>query len=70
MQDIAALGALCRERGVAFHSDCAQAAGKVPLDVAALAVDLPLVHRPQALRPEGRRRAVRARRGAARCCSR
>jgi cysteine desulfurase len=39
VQDIAAVGALCRERGVAFHSDCAQAAGKVPLDVKALPVD-------------------------------
>lgn len=39
VQDIAALGALCRERGVAFHSDCAQAAGKLPLDVKALPVD-------------------------------
>ena len=39
VQDIAAIGALCRERGVAFHSDCAQAAGKLPLDVATLPVD-------------------------------
>jgi cysteine desulfurase len=40
LQDIAALGAVCRARGVTFHSDCAQAAGRVPLDVGALAVDL------------------------------
>ncbi len=40
VQDLAAIGALCREHGVAFHSDCAQAAGKLPLDVAALPVDL------------------------------
>lgn len=39
VQDLGAIGALCRERGVAFHSDCAQAAGKVPLDVRALPVD-------------------------------
>jgi cysteine desulfurase len=39
VQDLAAIGALCRERGVAFHSDCAQAAGKLPLDVRALPVD-------------------------------
>ncbi|TLY80825.1 MAG: aminotransferase class V-fold PLP-dependent enzyme [Gammaproteobacteria bacterium] len=39
MQDVEAIGALCRERGVAFHSDCAQAAGKVPLDVRKLCVD-------------------------------
>jgi len=39
LQDIAALGALCRERGIAFHSDCAQAAGKMPLNVRALPVE-------------------------------
>ncbi len=39
LQDIAALGALCRERGVALHSDCAQAAGKVPLALGALPLD-------------------------------
>ena len=40
LQDLAGVGALCRERGVAFHSDCAQAAGKVALDMAVLPVDL------------------------------
>ncbi|MBS0579746.1 MAG: aminotransferase class V-fold PLP-dependent enzyme [Proteobacteria bacterium] len=40
LQDIRALGALCRERGIVFHSDCAQAAGKLALDVHALPVDL------------------------------
>jgi cysteine desulfurase len=40
LQDIGALSALCRERGVTFHSDCAQAAGKVPLDVRELSADL------------------------------
>ena len=40
LQDIAALGAVCRARGVTFHSDCAQAAGKVPLDVRTMPVDL------------------------------
>jgi cysteine desulfurase len=39
LEDVAAIGALCRERGVPFHSDCAQAAGKVPLQLPALAVD-------------------------------
>jgi cysteine desulfurase len=39
LEDVAALGALCRERGVALHSDCAQAAGKVPLALAALPLD-------------------------------
>ena len=39
IQDVAAIGALCRARGVLFHSDAAQAAGKIPLDVHALPVD-------------------------------
>ncbi len=34
LQAIGALGAICRERGVLFHSDITQAAGKVPLDMA------------------------------------
>ncbi|WP_454720204.1 MULTISPECIES: IscS subfamily cysteine desulfurase [Cupriavidus] len=40
IQDIAALGALCRARGVLLHVDAAQAAGKVPIDLAELPVDL------------------------------
>jgi cysteine desulfurase len=34
LQPVAEIGALCRKRGVLFHSDAAQAFGKVPLDVA------------------------------------
>jgi cysteine desulfurase len=40
LQDIAALASVCREQRVAFHTDAAQAAGKVPLDVQALGPDL------------------------------
>jgi len=40
IQDIAAIGALCRTRGVLFHSDAAQAVGKIPLDVHAMPLDL------------------------------
>ena len=40
IQDIAALGALCREKGVVFHVDAAQAAGKVVIDLDVLPVDL------------------------------
>ena len=40
IQDIPALGALCRERGVIFHVDAAQATGKVDIDVTQLPVDL------------------------------
>lgn len=39
IEDVASLSAVCHARGVAFHSDCAQAAGKVPLDLHALDVD-------------------------------
>jgi cysteine desulfurase len=40
IQDISALGALCRERGVIFHVDAAQATGKLEIDMARLPVDL------------------------------
>ncbi|MCW5604023.1 MAG: aminotransferase class V-fold PLP-dependent enzyme [Burkholderiales bacterium] len=40
IQDIATIGAVCRERGIVFHVDAAQATGKVAIDLAALPVDL------------------------------
>ncbi len=40
IQDIAAIGELCREKGIVFHVDAAQSAGKVPLDVEVMKVDL------------------------------
>jgi cysteine desulfurase len=40
IQDIAALGEFCRERGIVFHVDAAQATGKVVIDLQALKVDL------------------------------
>jgi len=40
IQDIVAIGNLCRERGVIFHVDAAQATGKVEIDLASLPVDL------------------------------
>jgi cysteine desulfurase len=40
IQDIAAIGAMCRERGIPFHVDAAQSVGKLPVDVSALPVDL------------------------------
>jgi cysteine desulfurase len=40
IQPLAEIGALCRARGVLFHTDAAQAAGKVPLDVEAMHIDL------------------------------
>ena len=40
IQDIPAIGALCRERGIIFHVDAAQATGKVQIDLNTLPVDL------------------------------
>ena len=40
IQDIPAIGALCRERGIVFHVDGAQATGKVSIDMTTLPVDL------------------------------
>ncbi len=40
IQDIPAIGELCRSKGVLFHVDSAQATGKCPIDLAALKVDL------------------------------
>jgi cysteine desulfurase len=34
------VGAICRERGILFHTDAVQAAGKVPIDVKKLSVDM------------------------------
>jgi cysteine desulfurase len=40
IQDIAAIGTMCREKGIIFHVDAAQATGKVEIDVRKLPVDL------------------------------
>ncbi len=40
IQDITAIGNLCRERGILFHVDAAQATGKVTIDITTLPVDL------------------------------
>jgi cysteine desulfurase len=40
LQPLERIGRLCRERGVFFHTDAAQAAGKVPLDVNRMCIDL------------------------------
>ncbi|WP_119966177.1 IscS subfamily cysteine desulfurase [Simplicispira lacusdiani] len=40
IQDIPAIGALCREKGIIFHVDAAQATGKIAIDMANLPVDL------------------------------
>jgi cysteine desulfurase len=40
IQDIAAIGEICRARGIVFHCDAAQATGKVVIDLGSLKVDL------------------------------
>jgi cysteine desulfurase len=40
IQPIAEIAALCHQRGALFHTDGAQAVGKIPLDVAAMGIDL------------------------------
>lgn len=40
IQDIEAIGNVCREKGIIFHVDAAQATGKMPIDLSKLPVDL------------------------------
>jgi len=53
IQDIAAIGELCREKGIIFHVDAAQSAGKVAIDVEAMKVDLISVSAHKIYGPKG-----------------
>ncbi|KVS61383.1 cysteine desulfurase [Burkholderia cepacia] len=53
IQPVAEIGALCRARGVVFHCDAVQAAGKIPVDVNALNVDLLTVTAHKVYGPKG-----------------
>lgn len=53
IQPLAAVGALCRERGIAFHSDAVQALGRIPVDVDGWAVDLLSVSAHKMYGPKG-----------------
>ena len=53
VQDIAAIGTICRERGVVFHVDAAQATGKLHLDVSQLPVDLMSMSAHKSYGPKG-----------------
>jgi len=53
IQFIAELGAICREKGIVFHCDAVQAAGKVAIDLATLKVDLMTVTAHKMYGPKG-----------------
>jgi cysteine desulfurase len=53
VQDIAAIGALCRERDVIFHVDAAQSIGRLPVDVQGQQIDLLSLNAHKACGPKG-----------------
>lgn len=53
IQPMAEIGAICREKGVFFHSDCAQAVGKIPLDVNEMNIDLMSISAHKVYGPKG-----------------
>lgn len=53
LQPIAEVGQLCHERGVIFHSDAAQAIGKIPIDVVKQNIDLLSISAHKAYGPKG-----------------
>ncbi|MBC8635933.1 IscS subfamily cysteine desulfurase [Caballeronia sp. EK] len=53
IQPVAEIGAMCRQKGIVFHCDAVQAAGKIDIDVAALNVDLLTVTAHKVYGPKG-----------------
>ena len=53
VNDVAAIGALCREAGVLMHTDAAQTTGKVALDVQAMPLDLVSISAHKMYGPKG-----------------
>lgn len=53
VQDLAALAELCRSRDILFHTDAAQSAGKLPLDVRELPLDLVSISAHKCHGPQG-----------------
>ena len=53
LQPLSKIGALCRARGILFHTDAAQAFGKIPLDVESMQLDLVSVSAHKMYGPNG-----------------
>jgi cysteine desulfurase len=53
IQPLAEIGRICREKGVFFHTDAAQAFGKIPLDVEAMNIDLMSISAHKIYGPKG-----------------
>ncbi len=53
IQDVEALGAICREKGVIFHVDAAQATGKVRIDLSEMPIDLMSMSAHKSYGPKG-----------------
>lgn len=53
IQPLAEIGKICRERGVFFHTDCAQSFGKIALDVKAMNIDLMSISAHKIYGPKG-----------------
>jgi cysteine desulfurase len=53
IQPIAEMGEICRARGIIFHCDAVQAAGKLPIDLASLKVDLMTISAHKMYGPKG-----------------
>lgn len=52
-QPVAEIGALCRSKGIFFHTDAAQAVGKIPIDVNAMKIDLMSISGHKVYGPKG-----------------
>lgn len=54
IQKVQDIGKLCRDNGVLFHTDAAQACGKIPVDVQAMNIDLLSISGHKMYGPKGR----------------